>query len=201
MPASTDALQSPQPVVASSLPLTPPVPEQADLGELTLPTPSSNLRRLEALSQELWELRLVCLSDGDYHGQQLQHLRRRWAWLLVGCVAAIATATTALIWTGWRLQSAQVELTRYAITLETQQQRLEQLEQERLMQLEAELRSLQTELPESLPNQLATQKQEVADLQRDVQSLEANLANHRDAIAPSSMHCKIVLPQPSAVRG
>ncbi len=153
-----------------------------NLGELTLPTPSSNLRRIETLSQELWELRLVSLSDGDYHGQQLHRLRRRLVWLLLGSGGAIALSLTALAWTSWRLHAAEGQLHHYATTLEQHQQQLAHLERERLAQLESQLQSLRAELPESLANDFATSQKTVAALERDVENLEATLTNHEDAL-------------------
>ncbi len=181
---------SPPPLPPLALKLAPPAPRPTaaaapsdDLGELARPTPSSNLRRLETLSQEVWELRLVSLSDGDYHSQQLSGLRRRLAWILAGSLLAIAAAGSALAWTGWRLQAAQADLSRYATTLERQQQRLDTLERQRLVELEQHLQALQAELPDSLANDWATQQASIADLQRQVQNLKANQADREAALA------------------
>jgi len=180
------------------LPLAPRFTAAPASSALAKPTPSSNLRRIETLAQELWELRLVSLSDGDYHGQQLHRLRRYLLWVLGGSALAIATAVAALTWTGWRLRSAQLELSRYATALERQQHHLEQLERDRLAPLEAQLQALEAELPDSLASDLAANQRLVTDLQRDVRNLEADLADRNAAL--TALLDALQRPQPHPQR-
>ncbi|WP_017306370.1 hypothetical protein [Spirulina subsalsa] len=140
-------------------------------------------KTVDELSQELWELKLVSLSDADYYGRQLTKLKNRLWWLTGLLVGAIASLSGGLAWTAVHLRQAEHQITFYESELTTQRLRIEQIEGARLGEIEQVMRSLQTQIPENLGEDLTNNTQDIAALKTQLQQLESKLAAQDKALS------------------
>lgn len=158
------------------LPPTAPPPAQAQ------PTPQIPYQSVAALTQELWDLRMVLLSDSDYYGQQLTKLKRQY-WYLAGI--ATGALTVLAIFMGWtlvNLKNAQIRLAQYEDAIASNSLRLEQLDTRTIAQLEEQVTALRAEVPPTLSTDLETAQANIAQLQAQIQEMESSLKAQDQAI-------------------
>ncbi|MDB9315826.1 hypothetical protein PN462_22130 [Spirulina sp. CS-785/01] len=160
-------------------PVTPP----ATLRE-PIPTPARlQEKTVSELAQEVWELKLVALSDSDYYNRQFNRLKRR-LWGLTGfSVCAIAALGWGFSWTASSLNSSQTQLTRLEQGLESQRDRVTQLNQQHLPHLEQQINQLAGQVPDSLTKDLTQTQQELTQLQGEIEQMETEISANDQAVS------------------
>ncbi|NEO27314.1 MAG: hypothetical protein F6K03_10565 [Kamptonema sp. SIO4C4] len=136
-----------------------------------------------ALAQELWELKLVTLSDSDYYNRQFTRLKRRFWGLTVLAVCAMAGLAGGLGWTATHLKNTQMQVTRLEQGIASQRDRLSELEETQLANLEQQISQLEGQVPDSLVNDLNSTQQELGQLQKEIEQLETDITANDQAVS------------------
>lgn len=143
----------------------------------TPPSPDQLANKtVEELAQELWELKLVTLSDSDYYNRQLVKLKRRLLWLMGMSVGAIAGLGIALGWTTATLRTQDQQITRYENAVQLNKTRIERLEGPMIAKMERELKTLQNQVPDSLEKDLTATQEELKVVKEELMAMEEDLA-------------------------
>lgn len=167
-----------------------PPPQPAPLQSPDHPGASSLLRHpgtpektLEDLSQDLWEMKLVSLSDSDYYNREINLLKRRLWWVTGIAVGIIGVLATGLGWMAMNLKEAQMATTRYEDAIATNRRRLDQLEAETLTDLESRLDQFQAEIPSDLAGDITTARKDLELLKLQVSDMENTVNSHDKALS------------------
>lgn len=140
-------------------------------------------KTLEDLSQDLWEMKLVSLSDSDYYNREINLLKRRLWWVTGLAVGIIGLLVAGLGWMAMNLKEAQMATARYEDAIATNQRRLEQLEAETLTDLESRLDQFQAEIPKDLAEDITTSRKDLELLKLQVSDLENTVNSHDKALS------------------
>jgi len=140
-------------------------------------------KTLEDLSQDLWEMKLVSLSDSDYYNREINLLKRRLWWVTGLAVGMIGLLVTALGWMAMNLKEAQMATARYEDAIATNGRRLEQLEAETLVDLETRLEQFQAGIPEDLAADVTTARKDLDLLKLQVSDMENTVNSHDKALS------------------
>lgn len=140
-------------------------------------------KTLEDLSQDLWEMKLVSLSDSDYYNREINLLKRRLWWVTGLAVGMIGVLVTGLGWMAMNLKEAQIATARYEDAIATNRRRLEQLEAETLVDLETRLEQFQAGIPEDLATDVTTTRKDLEVLKLQVSDMENTVNSHDKALS------------------
>ena len=140
-------------------------------------------KTLEELARELWELKLVALSDNDYYNRQLGRLKNRFLWLAGLSIGTIVTLGIVLGWLVANLKDAQIQLANFQGIVEVDRARLDRLEGRTLESVETALRSLQDQIPETLETDLENTQEDITALKVQLREMELKLAAHDKALS------------------
>ncbi|WP_139276706.1 hypothetical protein [Spirulina major] len=140
-------------------------------------------KTVEDLSQDLWEMKLVALSDSDYYNREILQLKRRFLWLAGLAAGAIAVLGGALGWAIVNLKDAQIAAARYDDAIATNRRQLEQLETETLSTLEARIEQLQTNVPEDLAQDIDSARKDVDVIKLQLDDMENTINAHDKALS------------------
>lgn len=157
--------------------------DATDLETTALSPTQPEEKTLEELARELWELKLVALSDNDYYNRQLGRLKNRFL-CLTGVFAGTIIASGILF--GWlvaNLKQTQTQLAQYEGGITINRVRLDRLEGTTLDSLETALRSLQNQIPETLDSDLENAQEDVTALKVQLREMELKLAAHEKALS------------------
>lgn len=140
-------------------------------------------KTMEELARELWELKLVALSDNDYYNRQLGRLKNRFLWLAGLSVGTIVTLGIVLGWMGANLKQTQAQLANYEGGVTINRVRLDRLEGKTVESIEMALRSLETQIPETLETDLENTQEDITALKIQLREMELKLAAHDKALS------------------
>ncbi|WP_204102124.1 MULTISPECIES: hypothetical protein [Spirulina sp. CCY15215] len=154
-----------------------------DVETTALSTTQPEEKTISELARELWELKLVALSDNDYYNRQLGRLKNRFLWLTGLSVGTIVTLGIILGWLGANFKQMQTQLANYEGGVEINRVRLDRLEGSTLSSIETSLRSLQTQIPETLETDMETSQEDITALKVQLREMELKLAAHDKALS------------------
>ncbi|MEA5470254.1 hypothetical protein [Spirulina sp. 06S082] len=196
LPPEPKAIQGSRGSLASLPPKAPPPPitpspdlspssrgAALDVETTALSTTQPEEKTISELARELWELKLVALSDNDYYNRQLGRLKNRFLWLAGLSVGTIVTLGIVLGWLGANLKQTQTQLANYEGGVEINRARLDRLEGNALESIETSLRSLQAQIPETLETDLETTQEDITALKVQLREMELKLAAHDKALS------------------
>ncbi|MEM9543022.1 MAG: hypothetical protein AAGA60_26465 [Cyanobacteria bacterium P01_E01_bin.42] len=157
--------------------------ETTELDASALSPTQPEEKTIEELARELWELKLVALSDNDYYNRQLSRLQNRFL-LLAGVFAGVLL--TSGITFGWlvaNLRQNQIQLASYEGSITINRVRLDRLEGNTLDGFAESLRSLQAQVPETLDTDLENTQEDITALKVQLREMELKLAAHEKALS------------------
>jgi uncharacterized protein YPO0396 len=134
-------------------------------------------QHLEDLAREVLELKLATLSDSDHYGREVEKLRNQFIWLTGIFILAIAILGGTLAWVTFTLKSTQEQLVERVDSVTANRVRVEQIEE-----LEENLRSLQEQLPESIARDVATNQEQLSEVQADLNSLQRRVTTRQETL-------------------
>ncbi|MBP0017452.1 MAG: hypothetical protein J7647_07835 [Cyanobacteria bacterium SBLK] len=140
-------------------------------------------KTIEELARELWELKLVALSDNDYYNRQLSRLQNRFLWLAGVFAGTLLTSGITFGWLVANLRQSQIQLANYEGGITINRVRLDRLEGNTLDSFEATLRSLQDQIPETLDTDLENTQEDITALKVQLREMELKLAAHDKALS------------------
>lgn len=147
-------------------------------GEKTLPE-----QNLAELTRDLWELRMVMLSDSDFYSQQIMRLKRR-LWTVVGvATGAMVLVTTVLGWLALSLRDAQMQLAHYDGAIANNSLRLDELDRTTVAQLTSQMEHLNQQVPKTLDEDLKAANQDIEDLKAQLEELETSVNAQDQALS------------------
>lgn len=134
-------------------------------------------QHLEDLAREVLELKLATLSDADHYGREVEKLRNQFIWLTGIFILAIAILGGTLAWVTFTLKSTQEQLVERVDSVTANRVRVEQIEE-----LEENLRSLQEQLPETIARDVATNQEQLSEVQADLNSLQRRVTTREQTL-------------------
>lgn len=157
--------------------------DATDLDTTALSPTQPEEKTIEELARELWELKLVALSDNDYYNRQLSRLQNRFLWLAGVFAGTLLTSGITFGWLVANLRQSQIQLANYDGGITINRVRLDRLEGKTLDSLEMTLRSLQNQIPETLDTDLENTQEDISALKIQLREMELKLAAHDKALS------------------
>ncbi|MEM8639985.1 MAG: hypothetical protein AAGG51_14390 [Cyanobacteria bacterium P01_G01_bin.54] len=183
VPITAPALPPSQTLDPAPDPALDPTTTQSILTEPTLAGKGLPEKGLAELTQDLWDLRMVMLSDSDLYSQQIMRLKRR-LWTVVG-VATSATVLAGLL-LGWlviSLRDAQMRLVHYDGAIANNSLRLDELDRTTVAQLTSQVETLNQQVPKTLAEDLDAANKDIEELKAQIEALETSVNAQDQALS------------------